>query len=310
MYKGQKANKDGYEYFLCPFTAMYITQGSNSNFSHKGIMANDVRGLEPGVKYPYYAPCTCRAERIYPESGQVMWRSVAQVRFANGRIDFATFMTCHDDNVTVKIGEIREQGQEIGRMGTKGNATGVHCHIQISQSADMSWYKNQYGNYQFNNEYDLDECYWVNDTDILGGVVSGDWKTFTIDIPKIKYRVHLQDIGWTDWKHDGEIAGTEGESKRLEAIQIDYNKSIKAKAHIQTYGWIDYGEINKDIVIGTTEESKRLECLCLECENLKYQVHIQGSGWSCWTNADGISTLGSVGQKLRIEAIKIDEIDK
>ena len=92
MYKGQKASKDGYEYFLCPFTAMYITQGSNSNFSHKGIMANDVRGLEPGVRYPYYAPCTVRAERIYPESGQVMWRSVAQVRFANGRIDFATFV--------------------------------------------------------------------------------------------------------------------------------------------------------------------------------------------------------------------------
>lgn len=310
MYKGQKASKDGIEYFLCPFTAMYITQGSNSNFSHKGIMANDVRGLEPGVRYPYYAPCKVRAERVYPESGQVMWRSVGKVRFANGRIDFATFMTVHDDSLNVKVGQIVEQGQQLGNMGTKGNATGVHCHIQISQSSDMSWYKNKYGVYQFNNEYDLDDCYWVNDTDILGGVVNGNWKTFTLDTPKpkIKYRSHLQSSGWQEWKHDGEMSGTEGEARRLEAIQIDYDKPIYAKAHIQKDGWVDYGKITKDTIIGTTGEAKRLECLCLKCEGLKYKVHIQDSGWSCWTDADGISTLGSVGQKLRIEAIEIMEI--
>lgn len=125
---------------------------------------------------------------------------------------------------------------------------------------------------------------------------------------KIKYRSHLQTIGWQDWKKDGETSGTTGESRRLEAIQIDYNKPIYAKAHIQKDGWVDYGEINKDTVIGTTGESKRLECLCLKCEGIKYRVHIEGSGWSCWTNADGISTLGSVGQKLRIEAIEIKEV--
>ena len=125
---------------------------------------------------------------------------------------------------------------------------------------------------------------------------------------KIKYRSHLQKIGWQDWKKDGEMSGTEGESRRLEAIQIDYNKPIYAKAHIQTYGWIDYGEITKDTIIGTTGEAKRLECLCLKCEGIKYRVHIEGSGWSCWTNADGISTLGSVGQSLRIEAIEIKEV--
>lgn len=126
--------------------------------------------------------------------------------------------------------------------------------------------------------------------------------------PKVKYRGHLEGIGWQEWKHDGEMSGTEGEKRRLEAIQIDYDKPIEAKAHIQTYGWVDYGKITKDTVIGTTGEAKRLECLCLKCDSLKYRVHIQGSGWSCWTNADGVATLGSVGQKLRIEAIEIMEI--
>jgi N-acetylmuramoyl-L-alanine amidase len=36
----------------------------------------------------------------------------------------------------------------------------------------------------------------------------------------IIYRVHVQDIGWTEWKQNGETAGTTGQSKRIEAIEI------------------------------------------------------------------------------------------
>lgn len=176
MIKGQKSVRGGVEDFLCPFTDMYITQGSNSSFSHKGIMANDVRGVQAGVRYSYYAPCTCKCLKTYSSSGQVMWQSVNKVRFANGRIDYATFMTAHDDTMDAKVGMIVPQGNQLGNMGTKGNATGVHCHIEISQSADTSWTKNQYGNYHFNNEYDLDDCYFVDNTNILYRM-GGNWKT-------------------------------------------------------------------------------------------------------------------------------------
>ena len=181
MYKGQKSIRGGIQDFLCPFTDMYITQGSNSGFSHKGIMANDVRGIEPGIRYPYYAPCDSKCIKIYPESGQSMWQSLNKVRFANGRIEYATYMICHDDSQDCYIGQVVEQGNQLGNMGTKGNATGVHCHIEISQSGDTSWFKNQYGNYMFNNEYDTDECYFVDNTNIINGM-GGNWKT-TNDIP-------------------------------------------------------------------------------------------------------------------------------
>ena len=36
----------------------------------------------------------------------------------------------------------------------------------------------------------------------------------------IKYPPHVQTYGWLDWVKDGELAGTTGESKRLEAIEI------------------------------------------------------------------------------------------
>ena len=124
-------------------------------------------------------------------------------------------------------------------------------------------------------------------------------------LSKLRYRGHIQTYGWTDWKYSGEICGTTGEQKRLEAIQIDF-EDVEAKAHIQKDGWVDYGKINKDTVIGTTGEFKRLECLQLK-GNFKFKVHIEKSGWTCFTDADGICTLGSVGQQLRIEAIEIDE---
>lgn len=181
MYKGQKSVRGGIEDFLCPFTDMYITQGSNSEFSHKGIMANDVRGIESGVRYPYYAPCTCKCIKVYPESGQSMWQSINKVRFANGNIDYATFMIAHDDSQDCYVGQIVEQGNQLGNMGTKGNATGVHCHIQTEQGIDTSWYKNKYGIYQFNNEVDLDDMYFVDNTNILNGM-GGNWKT-TNDVP-------------------------------------------------------------------------------------------------------------------------------
>lgn len=176
MIKGQKSKRNGIEDFLCPFTDMYITQGSNSRPSHMGIMANDVRGKQAGVRYAYYAPCTCKCVRIYPSSGQAMWQSTAKVRFANGRVDYATFMTVHDNSFDAKVGMIVPQGNQLGNMGTKGNATGVHCHIEVSQSADTSWTKNKYGVWHFNNEYDLDDCYFVDNTNILNGM-GGNWKT-------------------------------------------------------------------------------------------------------------------------------------
>lgn len=184
MIKGQKSVRAGIEDFLCPFTDMYITQGSNGGYSHKGIMANDVRGSQPGVRYPYYAPCTCKCVRVYPSSGQAMWQSTNKVRFANGRIDYATFMTVHDDSFDAYVGLVVPQGNQLGNMGTKGNATGVHCHIEVSQSNDTSWTKNQYGIYRFNNEYDLDDCYFVDNTNILNGM-GGNWKT-TDKVPVVE----------------------------------------------------------------------------------------------------------------------------
>ena len=126
---------------------------------------------------------------------------------------------------------------------------------------------------------------------------------------EIKYRVHISDRGWQDWVQGGQVAGTTGESRRIEAIQLDFQFGARVKAHIQNKGWIDYGEIRPETIIGTVGESLRLEALVIEPIGNKFpltgKVHIQNRGWENWYVLDGVISLGTTGLGLRMEAIQL-----
>ena len=182
MYAGQKSVRGGIQDFLCPFTDMYITQGSQMG-SHRGTMANDVRGASAGVRYPYYAPCDCKLIWFDKSNGQGMWQSTQKVRFSNGRIDYATFVTAHDNTFDADktMGQTIPQGNQLGNMGDKAGGgayvTGIHCHIEIAQHQYniSNWQKNGYGIWCFPNETDTDDCYFVDGTNIIYGM-GGNWK--------------------------------------------------------------------------------------------------------------------------------------
>lgn len=179
-------DSNGYEYFMCPFTKMYISQGSRQ-WSHSGVMANDVTNGD-GYKAAYYAPCSCRCEAVYPKSGQSQWVSLNPVHLANGKISIVHFTIAHDDSFNAYVGMKLSQGNQIGNMGAKGIGTGVHAHIQVGVGNPNVWgivkgYFTlngiRYPVYGFQYEpYDLDDCYFVNDTVILNGA-GGNWKKCT-----------------------------------------------------------------------------------------------------------------------------------
>ena len=253
MYKGQKSVRGGIEDFLCPFTDMYITQGSLGSFSHQGIYANDVRGRVAGIRYPYYAPCTSKCIKTYPETGQVMWQSTNKVRFANGRIDYATYMTAHDNTMDAAPGLIVQQGDQLGNMGNKGNTTGVHCHIEVSQSNDTTWTKNQYGIYHFNNEYDLDDCYFVDYTNILYGRGGNFRTTGSVPIIEINGNQALDQIIYPGSKVTFDGIFTVDIIKRgsnlfgnTKLTGVSYSDYYNEKA--KSYHWIpldDFTEVDK-----------------------------------------------------------------
>ena len=133
--------------------------------------------------------------------------------------------------------------------------------------------------------------------------------------PSICYTTHIQDIGWQNQVKDGEMAGTEGQAKRLEAIKITLKDlsgiKIKYQTHVQDIGWQDWKY--DGTLAGTEGESKRLEAIRIELEesdkySVMYRVHIQDIGWQDW-RYDG-EKAGTEGQSKRLEAIQIKIVEK
>lgn len=292
--------------FMYPSPYMRITQGYGEG-THAGSYAIDDGGSDSGKDYAI-APYSGTVKRIYTQyEDEVFFVSDEPVLFADGTVDFACTMFCHEDypmKYGMAVGKHYNQGEKIyvegGRYNGKNGVFASHFHFEFARGTDADWYKNSAGIYSLRNAKKPQDCCFIDDS----YHILNDCGYNFVNLNSLRYIAQVEDYGWMDWVSNGETAGTTGEKKRLEAIRIDFKGEIEAKAHIQEYGWVDYGKIDKDTIIGTVGECKRLECLCLKGD-FDYRVHIEGSGWSAWTEADGICTLGTVGQSLRIEAIEI-----
>lgn len=219
----------------------------------------------------------------------------------NRRIEAIKIKPVNQMNATVHVKDIGNktynnitQNTIMGTVGEKKRLEAVKI-----ESSDMVYA------YQVHQK-DLGWSNWC----FNGGQAGTTGKSKQIEAMKLKvcniaYQAHIQEDGWMSMVPDGITAGTTGQSKRVEAIRINpYKLVISAQAHIQDTGWVDYGTITKDTIIGTVNQKKRLECLKLK-GNIEYRAHIQQTGWTTWTKADGVATVGTVGQSLRIEAIEI-----
>lgn len=134
--------------------------------------------------------------------------------------------------------------------------------------------------------------------------------------PHVQYQMHVQDIGWQGTRQDGELAGTEGRSLRVEALKVNTvnlpeGVKLKYQAHVEDIGWQDWkqdGEIS-----GTSGRSLRIEAIRIKLEgtdkySVKYRMHVQDIGWQDWCY-DG-ETAGTQTLSKRVEAIEIQIVDK
>ncbi|MBE5932192.1 MAG: FHA domain-containing protein [Lachnospiraceae bacterium] len=143
--------------------------------------------------------------------------------------------------------------------------------------------------------------------------------------PELSYRAYLQTDGWHDWSDGGELSGTTGEAKRLEAIEISlsdssYKGDIIYTAFVQGYGWIDDLEdkstwSKNGETCGTTGEAKRIEAICINLTeqlskefDIYYRVHAQSYGWMAW--AKNGEPCGTTGYAKRIESIQVVVVKK
>lgn len=132
---------------------------------------------------------------------------------------------------------------------------------------------------------------------------------------KVTYQTHVQNVGWQEWKNDGQISGTEGMSYRLEGIKLTSNVpelKLRYKTHVQNVGWqnpVGDGEFS-----GTEGRSLRLEAITIGLTgknfgyDLFYRVHAQNFGWMGWAKAD--EEAGTAGFGYRLEAIEVVMLPK
>ena len=135
----------------------------------------------------------------------------------------------------------------------------------------------------------------------------------------VSYKVHRQDYGWEeDWKKDGQTSGTEGQCKRLEAIQIKLpggvSGSIEYRTHIQDIGW-EKNWSKDGAKSGTEGQCKRLEAIQIKLTgeveknyDVYYSVHAENFGWLGW--AKNGEEAGTAGYGYRLEAIRIQLVTK
>ncbi|KIO65444.1 hypothetical protein B4166_2686 [Caldibacillus thermoamylovorans] len=76
----------------------------------------------------------------------------------------------------------------------------------------------------------------------------------------MKIEAHVQDYGWTAVRNNGEVVGTIGLNKRVEAIRLWSDKhKIMYRTHLQEIGWSNWktnGEVS-----GTVGQNRAIEAI-------------------------------------------------
>lgn len=150
---------------IYPSPYMRITQGYMMG-SHASSYAIDEAGMDTGIDH-IKAPFTGVIKKIYTVSNEVWLESVDKVLYPDGTIDYMTILFCHDNDVSnLFIGKTIKQGEIFYQEGTKGNASGNHCHIECAQGkfTGTGWYKNPSGYWSINNGKKPEDCLWIDDS--------------------------------------------------------------------------------------------------------------------------------------------------
>lgn len=120
------------------------------------------------------------------------------------------------------------------------------------------------------------------------------------------YRSHLRNIGWGNYSYLGQITGTTGQKREMEALSFSYpyyTFGFRARAHVTKKGWLPWANLGEDV--GTTGEKRNMEAIQIDVEpsfatNVYYKVHMKNIGWGPLVSNGEIS--GTMGESRSIEA--------
>ena len=151
---------------MYPIKTIRITQRDHQG-THADCFATDEAGPDGGIS-SLFAPFTGIIKKIYSKDANEVWlESVEPVLFADGTKDYMTIMFCHDNDVSdLWVGKIIKQGEVFYQEGTRGYATGNHCHFECAKGkfTGTGWHKDAAGYWSINNGKLVTDCLFVDDS--------------------------------------------------------------------------------------------------------------------------------------------------
>lgn len=137
------------------------------------------------------------------------------------------------------------------------------------------------------------------------------------------YRVHVQDIGWLDWAKNGEVAGTTGMAKHVEAVQVIMQKKgasapgptdspsvgLVTINYSSVSGSSSWGQtVQNGATSGTMGQDLPLHAIRVQLPTnvsggVSYKTHLSNIGWGA-ACANG-SASGDLSGAQEIEALSI-----
>ena len=138
--------------------------------------------------------------------------------------------------------------------------------------------------------------------------------------PSILYQSHVQNYGDQGVVSNGATSGTEGQSLRLEYVNVcltNASGGIKIATHISCIGWKNYNSANAGSWVGSGTKGQSLAIEAVKFElfgdvannyNIVYRIHSQNLGWGNWVQNG--AEAGTTGRGLRAEAIQIKLVAK
>lgn len=126
--------------------------------------------------------------------------------------------------------------------------------------------------------------------------------------PSVNYSTLVEGIGWLEPVSDGEMSGTEGQGKQVEAIKVSlehapYSGEISYKTHVQDTGWLT--GVSEGEISGKTSGNKQVEALQISLTgemanqyDIYYRVHSEDYGWLGWAKNGASAGTEKLGKQV------------
>lgn len=134
---GKLVAGDGKQIAVFPSTELNITQGTNTNYSHRCTKNTD-NAVRSGASRNIYAPVDmkCVANHSSAGYGVVIYHTIEEVYTARYGLTHFTLVMMHDNNASRwEVGKIYRQGEHIyteGDADPSGLTTGIHVHYEVA----------------------------------------------------------------------------------------------------------------------------------------------------------------------------------